>query len=421
MARKIELSAGGRPGLAAGLVCATLGVLAVVLPERADAAFPGANGKLAYTGVGPGSRDVFTVNPDGSNPTNLTQDTAEDRDPVFSADAARIAFSRVVSASDYDIVAIEANGSNPVNLTAAYTSLDLSPAFSPGGAKIAFSSFGRGGPTAIWEMGSDGSNPQDLQGQMAFESGPVYSPDGSKIAFSGANFEDFDIWSMNADGSDRTDLTPDSASADLDPAFSPDGTKIAFTRDPSGSAVNDIYVIDAVGAGTPVNLTPGTPTSQDRQPAFSPDGTKIAFASNRDGGDYDIFVSNADGSNPVNITPASTGDDMAPDWGTGDGGGGGPGADTTPPETSIEKAPKKKTEQTKAKLKFSSDEAGSAFECRLKGKGVKKKLRKFKPCSATAKYAKLVPGKKKFQVRAIDAAGNVDPTPAKHKWKVLEG
>jgi hypothetical protein len=96
-------------------------------------------------------------------------------------------------------------------------------------------------------------------------------------------------------------------------------------------------------------------------------------------------------------------------------------ADVDPPETEITKQPKKKTESEKAKLKFESDEADSDFECKLKGKDVKKGLKQFKPCdSGKKKYKNLDPGKKKFQVRAIDAAGNVDPTPDKAKWKVLE-
>jgi 6-phosphogluconolactonase (cycloisomerase 2 family) len=96
------------------------------------------------------------------------------------------------------------------------------------------------------------------------------------------------------------------------------------------------------------------------------------------------------------------------------------GGDTTPPETTIKKKPKKKSKKPKAKLKFISSEPGSTFECALKGKGVKKKLKKFKPCdSGKVKYKKLKGGKKKFQVRAKDPAGNVDPTPAKAKWKVV--
>jgi hypothetical protein len=49
---------------------------------------------------------------------------------------------------------------------------------------------------------------------------------------------------------------------------------------------------------------------------------------------------------------------------------------------------------------------------------VKKKLKQFLPCSSPAKYKKLKPGKKQFQVRATDAAHNLDATPAKKKWTV---
>jgi hypothetical protein len=96
-----------------------------------------------------------------------------------------------------------------------------------------------------------------------------------------------------------------------------------------------------------------------------------------------------------------------------------PAADTQPPETTITKKPKKKSSKPKAKIAFSSNEVGSTFECALKGKGVKKKLKRFTPCdSGKVKYRKLQVGKKKFMVRAKDLAGNVDASPAKAKWKV---
>jgi hypothetical protein len=91
----------------------------------------------------------------------------------------------------------------------------------------------------------------------------------------------------------------------------------------------------------------------------------------------------------------------------------GGGGDTSAPETTITKGPDKKTEKTKAKFKFSSSENGSTFECSI-DKG------DFKSCSSPTTFKRLSPGKHKFQVRAIDAAGNVDKTPAKLKWKVLD-
>lgn len=65
------------------------------------------------------------------------------------------------------------------------------------------------------------------------------------------------------------------------------------------------------------------------------------------------------------------------------------------------------------KFKFSSTEAGSAFQCKLDRKP-------FKPCASPKKYKKLKPGKHVFKVRAIDEAGNADPTPAKRSFKVLK-
>ncbi|HET7484923.1 MAG TPA: NosD domain-containing protein [Solirubrobacterales bacterium] len=99
--------------------------------------------------------------------------------------------------------------------------------------------------------------------------------------------------------------------------------------------------------------------------------------------------------------------------GGGSGGGGGSSSkDKTPPQTKIVKGPKAKTHATTVKFKFSSSEAGSTFECKLD-------KQPFKPCRSPKKYKKLKPGKHVFKVWAIDKAGNVDPTPAKKKFKIL--
>ncbi|HET9516657.1 MAG TPA: hypothetical protein VFO77_02900, partial [Actinoplanes sp.] len=84
--------------------------------------------------------------------------------------------------------------------------------------------------------------------------------------------------------------------------------------------------------------------------------------------------------------------------------------DTTPPDTTITKHPKKKTFLRKAKFAFTSSEPGSTFKCKVDRKP-------WKTCTSPYKV-KVKPGKHKFRVRAIDAAGNVDPTPAVWKWRV---
>jgi subtilisin-like proprotein convertase family protein len=85
--------------------------------------------------------------------------------------------------------------------------------------------------------------------------------------------------------------------------------------------------------------------------------------------------------------------------------------DKTAPDTKIDKAPPKKTRKKKAKVQFSSTEAGSTFKCKL-DKGA------FAPCSSPLTLKKLKVGRHTLQVVAVDAAGNADASPATAQWKV---
>ena len=82
-----------------------------------------------------------------------------------------------------------------------------------------------------------------------------------------------------------------------------------------------------------------------------------------------------------------------------------------PPETEIDKAPKGEIEKDKAKFKFSADEPGARFACKLDKS-------KYKSCTSPKTYKNLDDGKHKFLVRATDTDGNTDPTPAKAKFEV---
>jgi CSLREA domain-containing protein len=104
--------------------------------------------------------------------------------------------------------------------------------------------------------------------------------------------------------------------------------------------------------------------------------------------------------------------------GEGGGGGGGNGgasvvADQTPPQTKIVKAPKKKSQARTARFEFQSGEPGTTFQCKLDDKP-------FRTCKSPKKYEGLKPGKHVFKVRAIDPAGNLDSSPAKRKFTVLD-
>jgi hypothetical protein len=89
----------------------------------------------------------------------------------------------------------------------------------------------------------------------------------------------------------------------------------------------------------------------------------------------------------------------------------GPDESKNPPQTKISKHPRKKSALKKAKFSFSSDQPHSSFECQFDKKGA------FKACRSPFKR-KVKPGRHSFQVRAINASGIADPSPAVFRWTV---
>ena len=85
--------------------------------------------------------------------------------------------------------------------------------------------------------------------------------------------------------------------------------------------------------------------------------------------------------------------------------------DTTAPDTTIDTTPSNPSNQTTAAFTFHSSEAGSTFECQLDTGG-------FASCTSPASYNSLTDGSHTFQVRASDAGGNTDQTPASFTWVV---
>ena len=95
----------------------------------------------------------------------------------------------------------------------------------------------------------------------------------------------------------------------------------------------------------------------------------------------------------------------------GGGGGGNPPPDNTPPNTTITTNPSDPTNLVDAQFTFTSTEAGSTFQCSLDAVA-------FAACTTPVDYAGLVEGNHTFEVRATDAAGNMDATPASFDWDI---
>jgi hypothetical protein len=175
--------------------------------------------------------------------------------------------------------------------------IERAPDWSPDGTRLAFN---RG--NVIHVVDADGT---DLR---SFERGtnPAWSPDGSRIAYDNGH----NIFVFDPNGAGGGTLVR----AGVQPAWSPDGSKIAFevTVGPNDSEA-DIYVMNADGSD-PVNLTQQI-TLVDREPTWSPDGSRIAFRrlDRTESVGYDLWVMEADGSNQERLVTLS-GAQTEPRW-----------------------------------------------------------------------------------------------------------
>lgn len=178
-------------------------------------------------------------------------------------------------------------------------------AFGGENGRIAFHS-NRAGNWEIYTMNPDGSDVVRLTNSPGDDERPGWSPDGTKIVFSSRRGGNTDIYVMNADGSGLQRLTTH-PSDDHAGQWSSDGTKIVFRSSRDGN--KEIYVMNADGSGQ-TNLSNNP--AEETGPVWSPDGTRIAFSSNRNGED-DVYVMNLDGGNQTRLTthPAA---DFAAAW-----------------------------------------------------------------------------------------------------------
>ena len=165
----------------------------------------------------------------------------------------------------------------------------------------------RDGNFEIYTMNADGTIQTRLTNNTAHDTDPAWSPNGNKIAFVSNRDGNNEIYVMNADGTGQMNLTRNTVD-DISPAWSPDGTRIAFTS--SGASSSEIFVMNANGTGR-VQLTNNM--ASDLDPTWSPDGTRVSFYSFRDGSN-DIYVMNAAvGSDQTRLTDHPE-QDLEPAW-----------------------------------------------------------------------------------------------------------
>ncbi|HEV2801258.1 MAG TPA: S8 family serine peptidase, partial [Pyrinomonadaceae bacterium] len=138
----------------------------------------------------------------------------------------------------------------------------------------------------------------------------LYRPDGKIVFSSCRDGSDFELYTINPDGTEQTRLTFHDYSDDYWPEYSPDGTQIAFTSGRGDDLYYQVYVMNA--DGTNVRRVTSNQTGHNAEAAWSPDGKQIAFRSSRDG-DWEIYAINVDGTNERRLT-YSAGADIDPTW-----------------------------------------------------------------------------------------------------------
>jgi Tol biopolymer transport system component len=175
----------------------------------------------------------------------------------------------------------------------------------------------------IWVMDADGTNQTNLTNTPNTNEGqPAWSPDATKIAFTGpgAPNEDGvrrgDVYVMDADGTNRTNLTNTPDDLEYQPSWAPSGAQLTFVREVEGRIISeqpDIFVMDAdPETNDAINLT--QTDESESHPAWSPDGAKIAFSGVRNSG-WEIVTMDPDGQNEEILTgDGFEGNDEAPDW-----------------------------------------------------------------------------------------------------------
>jgi Tol biopolymer transport system component len=300
------------------------GVAAVAALEPAKAAFPGNNGKIAFTSTRDGTQQVYRMRADGSGERRLTDAAGLNSHPEWSANGKKIVFVNCTDTTGETcgggIYRMNADGSGEVLLER----YGFFPSWFPTSNKIAFESYAaRPEGFGIYAMTFDASgNPTGATLLTNNGDCPVVSPDGTKIAFlSTRDGQGMGLWVMRAapEGAANQPVKlvgsmPFGCPSNDTHDWSPDGKRIAYTperRYPDNTLKPfNVWVMNADGTDK-TNITK-TPDASEQAPAFSPDGTKIAFAGTRDG-NTDVWKMGADGSDPTRLTD-SPGLEFDPDW-----------------------------------------------------------------------------------------------------------
>jgi Tol biopolymer transport system component len=263
-------------------------------------------------------RDISVASADGTGQRLITSGPGNDQAPVFISND-RVVFTREfppktdwreLTPEDHakrrassEIMAVDVDGKGLQNLTGNDVA-DANPSWAGGVQRIFFTS-SRNGKQELFSMAADGSDARRVMDAEGFS--PSVSADGRLATYTKVVEDRSGVFVRDiATGREREVVGGDKPRqiSYYNPQWSPDGKSLVFesNADPKDKGYA-VYTIHADGSGLR-KLTPNP--VEDVQPSWSPDGKQIVFSSKR-GGQMDLYIMNADGSNPTRLTSMKSG------------------------------------------------------------------------------------------------------------------